>query len=286
MTEKTPDDYCAERVRRYDRDRFLTALFCPADRRADVLALYAFNLEIAGVRETVSEPLLGHIRVQWWRDALDGVYGGDPPAHHVAQPLSRAVRRHRLDRRIIETMLAARAADLDGVQPPTAAALERFADDTSATVTRLAVKILGVDGGAADEVARHVGVAWALTGLLRAVPIHAAERRVYLPASSCAAAGVAVDGLFAGTPGAGLQRVVAEVATTARVRLHLARALAGKCPRGAVPALLTAVLAGGYLDRLERLGFDPFAAAGDAHAASAGPAAMIRLAANAWRGRY
>ncbi|MDP2732480.1 MAG: squalene/phytoene synthase family protein, partial [Hoeflea sp.] len=98
MTGQTPDDYCANRVRRFDRDRFLTALFCPSDRRADLLALYAFNIEIAGVRETVSEPLLGHIRIQWWRDALDGIYDGDPPAHHVAGPLSRAVRRHRLQR--------------------------------------------------------------------------------------------------------------------------------------------------------------------------------------------
>ena len=123
MTEATPDDYCADRVRRFDRDRFLTALFCPPDRRPDLLALYAFNIEIAGVRETVSEPLLGHIRIQWWRDALDGIYGGDPPAHQVAAPLSRAVGRHRLERRHFETLLAARAADIDGVQPPTMQAL-------------------------------------------------------------------------------------------------------------------------------------------------------------------
>lgn len=286
MTDHTPDDYCAERVRRFDRDRFLAALFSPADRRADLLALYAFNLEIAGVRETVSEPLLGHIRIQWWLDALDGIYRGDPPAHQVAAPLSRAARRHDLRRGLIETLLAARAADLDAGPPPTIAALEKFTDDTSATVTHLALRVLGADTQTAVEVGRHVGVAWALTGLLRAVPVHAAERRVYLPAESLGAAGVGVEEIFDRKPGPGLARAVAEVATAARVRLEMARALRAKCPRAAVPALLPAVLAGIYLDRLEDAGFDPFAAAGGPHATSAGPAAMARLAFAAWRGRY
>lgn len=286
MIGQTPDDYCFDRVRRFDRDRFLTALFCPSDRRADLLALYAFNIEIAGVREAVSEPLLGHIRIQWWRDALDGIYEGDPPAHHVAGPLSRAVRRHRLQRERFETLLAARAQDIESVQPPTMQALESYAEATSATITHLALQVVGTAAGAALEAGRHVGVAWALTGLLRALPLHVAERRICLPVAACRDAGIDVDALFNGAPQPGMARAVAEVAAAARDHLAAARVLRRNCPRVAVPALLPAVLAGIYLDRLQRAGFDPFRAAGRPHTASAGPVAMVRLAIAAYSGRF
>jgi len=286
MTGQTPDDYCADRVRRFDRDRFLTATFCPPDRRPDLLALYAFNIEIAGVREMVSEPLLGHIRIQWWRDALGGIYDGDPPPHQVAGPLSRAVRRHRLERDHFEKLLTTRAQDLENLQPPTMQALEAYADATSATITQLALRVLGAGAGAAPEAGRHVGIAWALTGLLRALPLHAAERRTYLPVAACRDAAIDVDALFDGAPQPGVARAVAGLAVAARRRLEAARALRRDCPRAAIPALLPAVLAGIYLDRLEKCGFDPFRAAGRPHAASAGPGAMIRLAIAAYSGRF
>jgi phytoene synthase len=57
----------AELVRRHDRDRYMTALFAPAARREALFALYAFNYEIARVREAVTQPTLGQIRLQWWR---------------------------------------------------------------------------------------------------------------------------------------------------------------------------------------------------------------------------
>ena len=56
--------YCQNQVRQHDRDRYLTALFAPPARRPGLFALYAFNLEVAKVREAVSEPMLGHIRLQ------------------------------------------------------------------------------------------------------------------------------------------------------------------------------------------------------------------------------
>ena len=76
-------------LRRYDRDRFQTALFAPAERREALLALYAFNYEIGRVRETVTEPMLGQIRLQWWREVVAAAFAGEPPRHHlVAVPLT------------------------------------------------------------------------------------------------------------------------------------------------------------------------------------------------------
>src|SRR6516162_2265615 len=79
-------------VRRHDRDRFQTALFAPAAKREALLALYAFNYEIARVRESVTEPALGQIRLEWWRETIAAAYGGAPPPRHpVADALSEVI---------------------------------------------------------------------------------------------------------------------------------------------------------------------------------------------------
>ena len=74
-------------VRRHDPDRFLTALFAPPDRRDALLTLYAFNHELARAREVASEPPLALIRLQWWREVVEG----EPKRHEVATPLSEAI---------------------------------------------------------------------------------------------------------------------------------------------------------------------------------------------------
>lgn len=73
-----------EQVRRHDRDRFVTALFASQDRREDLFALYAFNADVAGIREKVSEPMMGLMRLQFWRDLLDGVFEKGTPGAGVS----------------------------------------------------------------------------------------------------------------------------------------------------------------------------------------------------------
>src|SRR5512133_268111 len=100
-------------VRRHDRDRFQTALFAPADRREALFALYAFNYEVARVRESVTQPMLGHIRLQWWREIIEAAYGGaSPRRHEVAEPLTAAIRDFGLSRKLFDRIIDAREADL------------------------------------------------------------------------------------------------------------------------------------------------------------------------------
>src|SRR5690348_18403283 len=100
-------------VRDSDRDRYQTALFAPAGRREALLALYAFNYEIARVRETVTTPMLGQIRLQWWREVLDAAYAGAPPRQHpVVLPLSAAIRAFGLARRPFDRLIDTRERDL------------------------------------------------------------------------------------------------------------------------------------------------------------------------------
>src|SRR5438105_4762920 len=167
-------------VRRHDRDRYQTALFAPAERREALFALYAFNYEIARVREIVTQPMLGQIRLQWWREIVDAAFAGAPArSHEVAGPLAAAIGGHRLTRVHFDRMIDTRERDLADEPPATLTALEDYAEGTSATLLRLALEVLGATEPAAREAASEVGIGYALSGLLRAMPFHATAGRQY-----------------------------------------------------------------------------------------------------------
>lgn len=230
-------------VREHDRDRFQTVLFAPAADREALFALYAFNYEIARVREIVREPMLGQIRLQWWREAIDAAYDGGPPRRHaVVEALSVTIRSRQLSRGHFDRLVDARESDLSGdVPPPTVATLEAYAEASSAPLIMLALEVLGAATPAAQEAARDIGIAYALTGFIRALPYgeHQGQRR--LPA------------------GASVQAAVEAIAEAAAAHLDAARARRHDVPARALPALLPARIAAASLRRLQRSGFDPFA---------------------------
>ena len=270
-------------LRRHDRERFLTTLFAPSDRRPALIALYAFNFEIAKTREVVREPLLGRMRLQWWREVIDTIYRGGPVRpHEVALPLAEAIRRGDLTRYHFDRLIEAREADLEETPPPTLGALEAYAEDSSGRLVRLALEILGIRDGAAHEAGRHVGLAWALSGLVRSLPIQLRARRLVLPADLVAAAGLVPEALFALRPSPALHQVVERVAAAARAHLDAARAGQAGLPRAALPALLPAVLAQRHLVRLARAGHDPL----DPRLARPDGLASWRLAFAALRHRF
>lgn len=275
--------YCAEQVRRFDNDRFICSLFAPAEEREALAAVYAYNLEVARIREIAREPLLGHMRLQWWRDAVGAIYAGQPPRHQVAVAVAEAVSRFGLSREPFERILDARLTDLDDAAPRSLDALIDYADATSATLAALSLEILGeAEGEAPRLAARDVGIAWALTGILRAVPFHAQSRRVYLPAELSREAGLDVARMFESGPTDGLASVVATISEKAWDFLRSARGYRAEVPKRALPALLPAPLAGAYLRRLSKSGYNPF----DVRVQSAGPSRLLRTMINKVRGTY
>lgn len=282
MAGPDPLSYCAREVRRHDRARYLSSLFAPEDRREDLFALYAFNLEVAKTAEVVSEAMLGQIRLQWWRESLDEIYAGSPRRHEVVQPLYEAVSRHGLTRARFDALIDAREADLADEPPGDLAQLEAYAEATSASLVILALEIL--DGWNAEtlEAGRAVGLAWALTGLLRALPFHARQKRVYLPADLIAAHGLRLGDLFELRPSSALRKITKSVAERAGRHLEAARALRPKVPRKAQAALLLASLASRHLRLLRRAEHDPF----DPRLAVDSPADVWRLAFCRFRGIY
>lgn len=250
-------------LRTQDRDRWLAALFVPEPARKAVVALAAFNWEIARIRETVSEPLLGQIRLQWWRDALDGIYAGTPRRHPVTEALAEAMRARALPRAAFERLIDARARDLDDAPFADFDALETYAEESAAPLLELAVAALGGEAqGAVARVARQIGKAHALAGMLAALPLQRARGQERLPAERFS---------------------YAEIVGRALGYLAAARALRADVPKGIRAAFLIGVIAEARLREIAKAKFDPFAVPGQSFGRAFRP---LMLAWAAWRGRY
>jgi len=248
--------YCLEQLSRFDRDRYLTILLAPAGARPALAVLAAFNLELARVAESVSEHMLGLIRLQWWRDAIGEIAaGGTVRRHAVTTPLAEVVRGHRLPVVLLEQMIAARERDIDPDPALDLAGVEAYLDATSGTLIRLSLQVLGTGDGT-DVLARHAGIAYGLTGLMRATLFHAQQKRLMLPRDVLLRHGVNIDHLFDLKRQPPLGLAIADLARHAEGHLRQLRALHPS--RRALPALLPARLAGLQLERLKRGGYDLF----------------------------
>jgi phytoene/squalene synthetase len=247
---------CEALVRRVDPDRWLAALFAPAPVRRHLFALYAFNYEIARIADSVSQPVMGQIRLQWWREAIGEIYGGRTPRRHdVVLALAETVRAHDLPRDLFDALIDAREHDLDEAPFADWPNLEAYAAATSGTIMRLAARILG-GGPAVDAAARDAGIAYALTGLSRAFGFHAAHRRLMLPAQSLRELGLSQERIFSGVYDTKLASLSAQ--TMERARGHLRRARETRIPRSVLPAFLPAALVPRYAKILTSTGFNPF----------------------------
>jgi len=254
----TDFDHAADSVRRYDKDRYLSALLAPESHRAGLMSLYAYGAEIARVRELVSEPLPGEVRLQWWRDLLEGTEHGAAASNPVANALLQTIARYNLPKQGLVAMAEARIFDLYNDPMPSLNDLEGYAGDTVSGLIQLACLVLndGKDPGTATA-AGHAGVAYGLTGLMRALPWHASRRQMYLPQDVCARHNLAMETVFGGETTPELNAVLAELRGHVRHHMQRVRQAADTVPQACEAAFLPLALVEPYLRRQEASGFDP-----------------------------
>ncbi len=246
-------------VRRLDPERFFASLFIPETARPHVHAVLAFSAEIARVRDVVSSPLPGEIRLQWWRDLLSDLKLADAGAPPVAQALADTITRCRLPVEAFQNLIDARIFDLYDDPMPSQNDLDGYLGETASSLFRITSLILadGGDAGAAD-LAGHAGVAYGLTGLLRAFPFHASKGQVYLPADLLARHGVTPSDITDGNATPGLLAALAELRVLARDHHARAVKLLKVAPKSVRPAFLPLALVPGLLKIMDRGDYDPF----------------------------
>jgi 15-cis-phytoene synthase len=249
--------HCDELVRSEDKDRWLTALFVPEDRRPLINALYAFNIELARIRALVSEPMLGEIRLQWWEEAVTGIYTGETPDHPVLQVLACAIEAGDLPLHAFRNMIEARKFDLYDDPMPSLTDLEGYLGETSSALIQLAALVLaGEEALKTAAVSGYAGVAVGIAGLMRSLPQHRARGQCYIPVDMLARRGLTPAHVLAGRSDAAMAVLLAEFRHVAEARLREARAAQSVVPVAAMPAFLPASLAESYLRKLGRAGAD------------------------------
>lgn len=250
----------AAALRDHDRDRYFATLVLPAAARPAVQALYAFGAEVATVRERVSDPAPGEIRLQWWSDALTGEGHGAVRQNPVADALLSAVGEYRLPTAPLERLIEARRFDLYHDAMPDMPSFEGYAGETVSVLYQLAAMILaGGQPVEAADAAGHLGVAQALTGHLRAFGYNAADGRIFLPLSVLTANGVVAADVLKGRGGEALTRALGQLADIAADHLTKAQAAIDAVPPGVRPAFASVALLPGALRRARAQATTPFA---------------------------
>lgn len=175
------DDIVRIAARAHERDRYLAALLAPKAARSDLIALAAFAGEIGRIPAFVTEPMMGRIRLQWWRERLEsGTSGGHP----VADAILATMARHKLS---VEQLMPPIEAHEDSLPTrPFAddAALLHYLDRIDGTLFDIAARIVGVriDQSFIENAARAYG----FSRLLLEVPATRAHGRLLVPVSRLA----------------------------------------------------------------------------------------------------
>jgi phytoene synthase len=244
-----------------DPDRYASALFAPPRSREDLFALYAFNTELARIGERVSEPQLGEIRLQWWRDALERAAAGEVTGNPVADAIGHTVRRCALSRASVAGLIDARSFDVSTKIMPDADVLATYLANTAGALFLLAAEITSTGGHdgepvALKPVANAAGTAYGLTGLMRAMPFHAARGRVDLPADALLRHGTSPARVLAGEMSEGLAELLAEMRGKAKDALRGVLPQIAALPPATRAAFLPLALVDPYLGALAKR--DPF----------------------------
>jgi phytoene synthase len=204
-------------VRRHDFDRYFGALFAPPAGRERLILLYAFNHELARAREAASSGPMALIRLQWWREIVEGAVRAHPVAQSLAESLAA------IDAADLLALIDAREAEAEGIE--TSADFHAYVRASAGGLARVAGRLLGVADPRGLAALEDLGTAYGIAGILRAAPALSAAGRSLLPQSGADRAGMIAEArrLLAATP-----------------------------PESGIPAALPSVLAARDLRRLER----------------------------------
>jgi len=260
-TTNTPIDaasFCADLVRSHDFARYAATLFMPAIPRRALLAVYAFNTEISRVREQVSQPLPGEMRLQWWTDMLSGSGHGGIEGNPVAAELLLAIRDFRLPAEPLLRLIEEHQFDLYNDPMPSMAALEGYVTDTASALLSLGARIAARPSEAIEHLARHAGLAQGIAQVIAALPLDAARRQLFVPLQLLESHGSGMEEVFAGKQTQNTRAAIDQLIGEAQGHLTTAFDLLAGIPPEARPVFLPLAVVRRELQRMARADSDPF----------------------------
>jgi 15-cis-phytoene synthase len=241
-------------VKAHDYDRYIATLFAPADKREALFSLYAFDAEVSRIADLVHDPMPGEIRLQWWRDVVNGGRDGEAAGHPVASVLSRTIAGHSLPREAFDAHCEAHIFDFYHDVMPDRTALETHLGATQSAIIQLAAMILDPEAARrASEAAGHAGVAKGIARILRDLPRIRGRGQGFVPLTILSAAGLSQDTFLGEAPADAGERLVQVFAALAAEHLQKFQAVSATLPKSIRPAFAPAAAISKQVSAIEKL---------------------------------
>ncbi len=254
-----------QEIQKLDYDRYISLIFTPKDKREDVITVILFNLEIAKIKARVTEAMMGHIRFQWWREALDEVFDHTRVVrqHEIVTKLRILVGKYgNLNKNDFLKVIDAREKDLEENPFQNKQELIDYLRDTSYPVNKIIADIIGFDNERFGDVAEPLSIAWAITAYLRAVHKNFSSNRSIFPANLMEKAGIAASDFGSAAFPDKAKVIVKELIETATEQLQISQGriddISYSERKEAKPVYLFSKIAWHHINQIKKNDYDIF----------------------------
>lgn len=263
--------YCMDLVKRRDYEHYLTSLLLPDRVRQIAFALRALNVEIASIRDNVSDTSIGKMRVQFWKDGLNDIQkikntgeshdDGQIPNHPILIELHKCSLKHpNISFELLHRLVKSREIFLsDHLQPfKTMDDVEKYSEYAFSSINNILLECL-VDcnkeielNGHARHCANQLGKAEGIVTILRGLPYNVSRKNVYLPLSLLVSHKISTESIIRGITSDDFFHVIEVIAATSEEHLENCRFRKKYLSADEKRLMLTAVPIDNYLSKLSK----------------------------------
>ncbi|KAF7283456.1 NADH dehydrogenase (ubiquinone) complex I, assembly factor 6 homolog sicily [Rhynchophorus ferrugineus] len=258
-SSRSSSQYCLDQLRNYDYENFVCTILLKNIPRSVALAVRSFNVEVSRVAEQVSQETIGLMRLKFWEEAIDKCYSGNikyVPKHPVTTELYKAISKANLTKRYLKNLVSARTQYINVHGFKTLTELEKYSDQTVASVFYLILEGCGVKNVDADHAASHLGKSQGIIQQLRSIPHARKLNFLPIPEDLLIKYQISQEEVLRSKESQKLSDCVYEIASRAHQHLVKSRSLIDKVPANGRAALLPAIPVSIYLDRLQELDYN------------------------------
>ncbi len=247
-----------DKVKTYDRDRYIAAMFSTLKDRQSILALYAFNIDISRIWETVEEVQIRHIRLQWWYDTLLELEKGKntAPGHPIVNSLEEILKIKRFSFSHFFKLLDTKRYDLDHNSFDTTERLIDYSINSSLPLSLLLLEVFNIDTEEETELVKNLSISWALTGIIRSIIKSSSVGRVLIPQELLEKYNMSSKDILKGSKKHNLSEVIHEMVCIIEGYINQCVTIIDRLPKQALPLSLQFIIVRDYLRTIEKAKFN------------------------------
>lgn len=247
-----------DKVKTYDRDRYIAAMFSTLKDRQSILALYAFNIDISRIWETVEEVQIRHIRLQWWYDTLLELEKGKntAPGHPIVNSLEEILKIKRFSFSHFFKLLDTKRYDLDHNSFDTTERLIDYSINSSLPLSLLLLEVFNIDTEEETELVKNLSISWALTGIIRSIIKSSSVGRVLIPQELLEKYNMSSKDILKGSKKHNLSEVIHEMVCIIEGYINKCVTIIDRLPKQALPLSLQFIIVRDYLRTIEKAKFN------------------------------